>query len=84
MPDVFATYIDTVAFLMAFNPDWCDRDDTGMIVTVSGMKAPENGRVGRVGESRRGTGSGGDCFKMLKTVGVSCHSWMEAYIVTQS
>ena len=45
---------------------------------VSGMNAPENGRVGK---SSRGTGSGGDCFKMFKTVGVnreSCHSWMEA------
>ena len=39
-----------------------------MIGTVSGMKSPENGRVG---ESRRGTGNGGDCFKMFKTVGVN-------------
>ena len=34
----------TLAFLMGFHPDWCDRDDTGMIGTVIGMKAPENCR----------------------------------------
>ena len=97
---------------MAFHPDWCDRDETGMIGTVSGMKTPESGMKtpengmktpengmktpengmktpengmktpenGVVGDSRRGTGSGCDCFKMFKTIVVnreSCHSWME-------
>ena len=50
--------------------------------TVAFLMAPENGRVGESRESRRGTGSGGDCFIMFKTVGVSrresCHCWMKA------
>ena len=41
----------TSAFLMRFHPDWCVRDETGMIGTLSGMKTPENGMVG---DSRRG------------------------------
>ena len=48
---------------------------TGMIGTVSGMKTPESGMKTpenrMVGDSRRGTGSGGDCFKMFKTIGVN-------------
>ena len=78
---------------MAFYPDWRDRDKTGMVGTVSvimvmntpesGMKTPENGMVG---DSRRGTGSGGDCFKMFKTVGVNLTlGWKpNSSIVTQT
>ena len=43
---------------MAFHPDWCDRDETGMVGTVSGMKTPESGMKtpetdGMVGDNRR-------------------------------
>ena len=69
--------------VIAFHPDWCDRDETGMIGTVSGMKTPENGmktpEKGMGGDSRRGTGSGGDCFKMFKTLG-----WKPNSNVTQN
>ena len=46
---------------MAYLPDWCDRDETGMIGTVSGMKTPENGMKTpenrMVGVSRRERGA---------------------------
>ena len=46
---------------MAFHYDWCDREETGMIGTVSGMKTPENGvktpENGMVGDSRRVRGA---------------------------
>ena len=60
---------------MTFHPDLCDRDETGMIGTVSGMITPESGMVG---DSRQGTGSGGDCFRMFTTIGVTrCESLLD-------
>ena len=32
-----------------------------------------------VGDSRRGTGSGGDCFKMFKTIGMNVLSSVMPY-----
>ena len=55
----------TVAFLMAFHPDLCDRDDTGMIGTVSEMKSPENGRVG---ESRGESSGNGKLWRLFQNV----------------
>ena len=53
-----------IAFPMSFHPDRCDRDDTGIIGTVSGMKAPENGRVGRVAGEREVVAIVSKCSKL--------------------
>ena len=65
---------------MAFHPGWCDRDETGMIGVVSGMKTPENGRVGESRGQSPGNGSGGDCFKMFKTIGVNRREYRESCV----
>ena len=58
---------------LVWRHDWRDRCDRGIVW----MKTPQNGRVGN---SRQGKGSSGDCFKMLKTIGLDRR---ESQVVSQ-
>ena len=65
---MLSSLLNAVVTLWRFSWRFIPIDVIVMIRELSGLLA---GGSGRIGESRRGTGSGGDCFKMFKTVRVN-------------